>query len=272
MDVSIHRANGIDLAVRSGGSGDPLVCLHAIGHGARDFERLAERLGDRFRVIAPDWPGHGESAAAAIPPEAGAYAALLPALLDALAVERAIVLGNSIGGAAAIHFAANHLDRVRALVLVDSGGLVPLNWLTRFAIRRQAARFARGAAGDPSFPAWYASYYDGMLSQPEAAWRRGEIVAEGPKLAPLLAEGWRRFAEPPADLRALMPRLTQPVLCAWGRHDPAIPWSFARRAARSAPECTVALFDCGHCPFIERPAEFDTALVSFVAGFDGDPG
>jgi 4,5:9,10-diseco-3-hydroxy-5,9,17-trioxoandrosta-1(10),2-diene-4-oate hydrolase len=265
MDVTLVDLDGAALAVRTAGQGDPLVCLHAIGHGARDFDRLAERLGDRFRVIAPDWPGHGDSPAANISPDAAAYAALLPALFDRLGIARAIVLGNSIGGAAAIRFAAHHATRVRALVLCDSGGLVSLNPITRFVIRRQARRFARGAAGDPAFPAWYADYYDKMLPEPAADWRRAEIVAEGPRMSPILTEAWRRFAEPGADIRFLIPQLAMPVLYAWGRRDPAIPWMLSRRAAKWAKDFSVELFDCGHCPFLERPEAFDEALLAFAA-------
>ncbi|MGN6497665.1 MAG: alpha/beta fold hydrolase [Tsuneonella sp.] len=265
MELSFVDLGGVELAVRTAGKGDPLVCLHAVGQGARDFDRLGERLGNRFRIIAPDWPGHGDSSGSQVPPEAPAYAALLPAVFDRLGIDRALVLGNSIGGAAAIRLGAEHPARVRGLVLVDSGGLVPLNPVTRFAIRRQAARLARGAAGDPTFPAWYDRYYARLLREPAADWRRREIVAEGVRMAPLLAHAWESFAAPEADIRRLVPQLTVPVLYAWGRRDPAIPWWLVRSAARSARECSVALFGCGHCAFLERPEEFDAALLAYAA-------
>jgi 4,5:9,10-diseco-3-hydroxy-5,9,17-trioxoandrosta-1(10),2-diene-4-oate hydrolase len=265
VELSFVDLGGVEVAVRAAGHGDPLVCLHAVGQGARDFDQLAERLADRFRIIAPDWPGHGDSSDGQVPPEAAAYAALLPALLGRLEIDRALVLGNSIGGAAAIRLASSHPERVRGLVLVDSGGLVPLNLVTRFAIRRQAARFARGAAGDPAFPTWYEHYYAQLLREPAADWRRREIVAEGFRMAPLLAKAWEGFAEPEGDIRSLVPQLTVPLLYAWGRRDPAIPWWLARSAGQSAREYSVALFDCGHCAFLERPEEFDAALLAYAA-------
>ena len=269
MDYSTVDLGNLRLAVRAAGSGKPLICLHAIGHGARDFDRVAERLGERFRVVAPDWPGHGDSPAS-VTPDAAEYAALLPTLFDRLGIARALVLGNSIGGAAALRFAHAEPERVAGLVLCDAGGLVPVNFLTRFAIGRTARRFELGATGDPHFAKWYARYYAKMLRTSQADWRRGEIVGEGARLAPLLAEAWRRFARPEADLRALVPQLAMPVLVAWGRKDPAIPWLLARGAAISAKRGAVALFDCGHCPFIERPDEFDAALLAFTSDLPPD--
>jgi 4,5:9,10-diseco-3-hydroxy-5,9,17-trioxoandrosta-1(10),2-diene-4-oate hydrolase len=104
-----------------------------------------------------------------------------------------------------------------------------------------------------------------MLREPAALWRRREIVAEGLRMAPLLAHAWESFAAPEADLRRLVPQLTVPVLYAWGRRDSAIPWWLARSAAQPAREYVVALFDCGHCAFLERPREFDEALLAYAA-------
>jgi pimeloyl-ACP methyl ester carboxylesterase len=63
-----------------------------------------------------------------------------------------------------------------------------------------------------------------------------------------------------------VPQLTVPVLYAWGRRDPAIPWRLARSAAQAARAYSVALFDCGHCAFLEQPEEFDAALLTCTAG------
>jgi len=115
--------DGVRLAYDDEGEGPPLVCLHAIGHGASDFAGLRRRLAGRHRVIALDWPGHGSSDDDRVPASAGRYTVLLAGVLDALGIERAIILGNSIGGAVAIRFAAAHPDRVRALVLANPGGL-----------------------------------------------------------------------------------------------------------------------------------------------------
>jgi 4,5:9,10-diseco-3-hydroxy-5,9,17-trioxoandrosta-1(10),2-diene-4-oate hydrolase len=107
--------DGVRIAYDDEGAGSVLVCLHAIGHGARDFRRLRARLSSRYRVIALDWPGQGRSGDDRLPASAARYAELLAGFVDALRLGELVVLGNSIGGAAAIRFAAKHVrERGRA--------------------------------------------------------------------------------------------------------------------------------------------------------------
>src|SRR5258707_1269582 len=91
------EAAGAKLAVMRRGKGQPVVCLHAIGHGARDFEPVADLIAKDFEIIALDWPGQGRSLPDAQPPSAQRYAQILLATLEALKIERPIVIGNSIG-------------------------------------------------------------------------------------------------------------------------------------------------------------------------------
>src|SRR5690349_3324580 len=88
------NVDGVELAYDDEGSGPAIVCLHAIGHGARDFERLAARLRGRYRVVALDWPGQGRSADDRHPPTAARYEELLRGFLAAAHVERPVLLGN----------------------------------------------------------------------------------------------------------------------------------------------------------------------------------
>ena len=81
--AALVEVDGVQLAVSREGHGPPLVCLHAIAHGARDFEPLARAVRDRFEVICIDWPGHGRSGADREPASAARYAALLVGVLDA---------------------------------------------------------------------------------------------------------------------------------------------------------------------------------------------
>src|SRR5689334_4702387 len=106
---------GVRIAVAREGHGTAIVCLHAIGHGGRDFEALTAALKDRYDVIRIDWPGQGRSGPDREPPTAQRYANLLAGVLEQLQVSAPVIIGNSIGGAAAIHYAQG--CPVRALVL-----------------------------------------------------------------------------------------------------------------------------------------------------------
>jgi len=262
---STIEASGARIAVRRHGAGPAIVCLHATGHGARDFDRLAARLGNRFEFAAIDWPGQGDSPSEAKPASAARYAEILEGALESLGFERCILLGNSVGGAAAITYAAKNPERVRALVLCNSGGLIASNPLVRFYCRMMARRFEHGASVR-SFQSWFARYYRQVLPRAEAAWRREEIVANGARMAPVLAQAWNSFAAPEADIRDLIPSLRMPVLYAWGRRDRTLPWSWVKRTAQRTPQAEIVLFDAGHSAFLEQPEEFDAALLCFAAG------
>jgi len=263
---------GARVMARRCGTGPASVCLHATGHGARDFDRMAQRLGGAFEFIAIDWPGQGDSPREAAPASAARYAEILENVVDQLGLQRCFLLGNSIGGAAAIIYAAKHPERVRGLVLCNSGGLVASNLLVRMYCRMIARRFERGAAGARSFRKWFARYYRQVLPREEAAWRREEIVAAGVRSAPVLAEAWRSFAAPDADIRALVPSLTMPVLYAWGLRDRTLPWAWVKPAAQQTPRAEIALFDAGHAVFLEEPEAFDAALSRFATGISADDG
>jgi len=109
--------SGARLAVKRWGRGPPVLCLHAVGHGSGDFAELAGRLGEAFEFIAIDWPGMGCSPPDGLPVRADRLAGLVLEVAEALRLDRPLVIGNSIGGAAAIIAAAAAPERFSALVL-----------------------------------------------------------------------------------------------------------------------------------------------------------
>jgi 4,5:9,10-diseco-3-hydroxy-5,9,17-trioxoandrosta-1(10),2-diene-4-oate hydrolase len=264
-----HRTvevEGTVLAYDDEGAGPVVVCLHAIGHGASDFARLRTRLAATHRVVALDWPGHGHSAADRLPASAARYADLLARTLDALGIARAVLVGNSIGGAAAIRYAALHSERVRALVLENPGGLDRADRLARVVCGAMAAFFAAGARGAAWYPAAFAAYYRLVLQRAPAAAQRARIVAAARELAPLLAEAWQSFAAPDADLRPLAPRLACPVLVAWATRDRFVQLRRSLPAIRRIPHAQVERFAAGHAAHLETPDAFEGAVDRFVAG------
>jgi pimeloyl-ACP methyl ester carboxylesterase len=256
-------AGGTRLAAMRRGHGKPVVCLHAIGHGARDFEDLASLVGDAFEVIALDWPGQGRSPADGKSPTAEHYEDVLRAAMDALKLDRAILIGNSIGGAAALRFAAHAPERVEALVLCDTGGLVALTPFARFVIGRKVAFFKAGERHAKWFARAFRFYYRRIVL-PRARAQGDRIASSGYEIAGLLRAAWEGFARPQADIRALVPRVKCPVFIAWAKSDHVIVWSLCRKAARKFPDMRIKFFRGGHAAFLEDAQRFARAFRQFA--------
>jgi len=262
--VTWIEAAGAKLAVMRRGRGFPVVCLHAIGHGARDFEPLANLIGNDYEIIALDWPGQGLSPADGHPPSAARYSEILTAALDAMKLDRVILIGNSIGGAASVIAAAANPARVTALVLCDSGGLVKISAFAKFFVGTMAAFFRAGENGKRWFAPAFRFYYRRIVWPRAPKETRERIIAAGYEMAPLLRQAWESFAAPEADIRHLVPEIKCPVWIAWARSDRVIPWALCRAAARKFPNRKITLFRGGHSAFVENPERFAKGFRAFA--------
>ena len=215
-------------------------------------------------MICVDWPGHGRSSVDREPASAARYAALLVGVLDQLGIERPLVIGNSIGGAAALLYAERR--PVRALVLCDSGGLVEVNLPVRAFCALFARFFAAGARGAALVWCRRTAWYYRRLVLPSAAAReqRERIIAAGYELRRHLA---RRVAElrPPSrrPARAGEHALQVPIWCAWAKHDRVIPLARCKPAIERMQE-RITTFAAGHSAFLECPTEFAAAFTHFT--------
>lgn len=263
-----HKADGTSIGIKRMGRGVPVVCLHATGHGGRDYEAFAQTIASRgFEAITLDWPGQGGSPFEETHRTASAerYADILEALMPQLVLaELPIIVGNSIGGASALIFALRHPEQVRALVLCDPGGLAPVNRLAKIVIGMMVGFFSAGARGARWFPPAFAAYYRRVLPEKPAADQRRRIVRAGFEVAPVLRQTWDSFRAPEADLREFATQLRVPVLFAWAKKDQIVAWSRSKQAVKNIPGAEVQLFNAGHAAFLEDPAAFNQAFFSFA--------
>jgi pimeloyl-ACP methyl ester carboxylesterase len=251
----------------TGGAALPvIVCLHAVGHGAGDYAALVARLRGNYRVIALDWPGQGRSGASTIEPGVDAYAKLLDAFLRDLRLQRVVLIGNSVGGGAALLYAARHPDQVSRVVVSNPAGLDEGGWLGRVFTWWMAQRFEWAAVDPVAFKEWFAGYYASVLPSAPAAAQRAHIVAAGEEVAPLLAAAWRGFSRPENDVRTQVKSLPMPVLVAWAQRDNVVRWSRNEVAVKTIPNHRVEFFDAGHTPVLEAPEHFLAVIEPFLAG------
>ncbi len=257
------EVDGVRLAVAREGQGPLVVCLHAAGHGARDYEAFAALMTPAFEILRIDWPGHGRSGEdMREDASAGRYADLLTGLLAKLEIERPIIVGNSIGGAAAIIHAAR--SQVRALVLCDPGGLVPAGPLSRVYCSAFRRFFQAGVRDAKWYGPAFRLYYHIVLPSLAAVAQRNRIIANAYQSAPLLEQVWRSFSRPNADIRVLAAVLTAPIWVAWARSDRVIPARLCMPTVRRLRHAELSFFAGGHAPFLEQPEAFATAFEAFI--------
>lgn len=120
--IDIHSDR---IAVRDEGDGEALLLIHGMAGSSQTWRAILPLLAKKYRVIAPDLSGHGQSSKPRTDHSLGAFAVGLRDLLDELKVESATVVGHSLGGGIAMQFVYQHPDYCRRIVLISSGGLGP---------------------------------------------------------------------------------------------------------------------------------------------------
>jgi pimeloyl-ACP methyl ester carboxylesterase len=118
--IELH---GRRVIYRVAGAGEPVVLIHGMLNSSSHWQEVAMRLADKYTVVAPDLIGHGDSAAPRGDYSLGAHAASIRDLLAAIGIDRATIVGHSLGGGVAMQFFYQFPQRVQRLVLISSGGL-----------------------------------------------------------------------------------------------------------------------------------------------------
>jgi 4,5:9,10-diseco-3-hydroxy-5,9,17-trioxoandrosta-1(10),2-diene-4-oate hydrolase len=268
MQVRVERVvvDGVALNVDSVGVGSPVLCLHATGHDGHDFDALAQRLGGSHRFVRLDWPGQGQSPPDHQPASAKRYAELAEGAMDALGLADPIILGNSIGGAAAILIAARR--SVRGLVLCNSGGLVEVTPAVARVCRLFERFFAAGEGGAWWFDPAFAMYYAMVLPGTSAAAQRRRIIKAARRSAAAMRQAWASFGRPEADVREIAAGLDVPIWVAWARRDRVLQLRYCLPAIERLRHGTLTVFEGGHAPFLEDPDAFAKGFAAFMSDLD----
>ncbi|MCE7000478.1 alpha/beta hydrolase [Saccharothrix sp. S26] len=258
------RVDDIDIAYDDEGDGLPVLLVHGHPFSRSMWRPQVDRLRSRYRVIAPDLRGYGETTVVPGKTPWAVFATDLIALLDRLDVDRAVLCGLSMGGQIVMELHRAFPSRVRALVLADTFPEADTPDAAE-ARRTLAARVRREGMGP------YADeVLDKMISprnvvtQPAVAEHvLGMMRGTSPEGA---AAGWRGRAERPDYVDSLS-RATVPALVIVGEDDEYTPVTVAERMHATIPASTLAVIPgAGHLPNLERPREFTDALERFLEG------
>ena len=265
---------GARLRYRKTGSGDPVLLLHGIGQSLEDWNEQHERLSARHTVISVDLPGFAYSDRLSGPATLAKLANALPAFLDALEVHGPLpVVGNSLGGAVAMKLAADHPDRVSALVLANSAGfgkevalvlrLLAVGPLAAVLLRpdeQASRRTVQSLFYDKKLVTGERVGHAFALSQRETHRKTLLDVAHDLGTISGVRAEWRR------DLIEALAQSAVPTLVLWGSHDHILPFSHLETAAAALPHAESHVFSkTGHMPQIERPDEFAAVVQGFLS-------
>jgi pimeloyl-ACP methyl ester carboxylesterase len=271
VDLHGHRA-----VYRVAGSGPTVVLIHGMVNSSRHWEAVAGRMSRSYRVIAPDLIGHGDSATPRGDYSLGAHAATIRDLLATMGVERATIVGHSLGGGVAMQFFYQFPQRTERLVLISSGGLGhEVSPLLRGAALPGSATLLRLATQRRVIGA-LAATGAGMRARGNTTGIYLQAVARA--LGPLEDPGSRRaFLQ---TLRSVIDVHGQrvsardrlyllgdmPTLLVWGERDRTIPIAHGLEAERSIPNCRFeTLPRAAHFPNLEDPEGLATVLEDFLA-------
>ena len=269
------EVHGHRVIYRMAGNGPPVVLIHGMVNSSVHWEPVALRLAEENTVIAPDLIGHGDSAAVRGDYSLGAHASSIRDLLAVLGVERATIVGHSLGGGIAMQFFYQFPQRTERLALISSGGL-----------GREVSPMLRGAAMPGASAALWAAAHPRLLDTlsevGERMRERGRglgvyLVAIARALRPLQQAGARRaFLQ---TLRSVIDFRGQhvsardrlylldgfPTLIVWGERDHTIPLAHGRQAHEAIPGSHFeTLPRAAHFPHIEDPEGLADALLEFL--------
>lgn len=267
--------HGDRVAYRDAGQGKVLLLIHGMAGSSATWRAVLPQLSKKYRVVAPDLLGHGESAKPRGDYSLGAFAVWLRDFLDELGITRATVVGQSLGGGVAMQFVYQHPDYCERLVLISSGGLGPdvglvlrllsapgaefvlpiiapkpvltagnkvKSWLTRAGIQSP-----RGAE------LWsaYSSLSDRQTQQSFLRTLRSVVDYRGQAVS---------------ALNRLQLRSELPVMAIWGEKDNIIPvdHAYAAQAAREGSRLEV-LSGVGHFAQVEAPTKVLDLIEDFIA-------
>ncbi|MBX3070020.1 MAG: alpha/beta fold hydrolase [Thermomicrobiales bacterium] len=250
------------LTYRAAGDGAPAVlCIHGFNQSSVFWEPAIARLGaDGARAIAVDLPGFGSAAEAPGPYTMEAYADRLSALLDALSVERACVVGGSMGGVVAQHFALRHPDRLARLVLVATGARTP----DPAGALAKADKIATSPLTDADIAQTVAGFFSSIPDHVDRL--QLEAIARMPRQA-VAVEVMRSNAN--SNTLDRLAEIEAPTLIVQGRHDRGRTPEHGELMATLMPNARLAVLEhSGHTPQLEEPDAFLETVQRFLLSPD----
>lgn len=261
----VTLADGLQLHYQDVGTGEAVVFIHGSGPGASGHSNFKQNYpafaAAGYRVIVPDLPGYGASSKPQTVYSLDFFVSALSGLLDALDIQRCVLVGNSLGGAIAIKLALDQPGRVSRLVLMAPGGLMDKEqyYLQMEGIQKMGAAFANGELNDAAGMRRLLSLqlFDPALISDETVAERVAVVGQQPACVLTSMQV--------PNLTSRLAELQCPILGFWGINDKFCPASGAQTLLAACRRIRfVLLSECGHWVMVEHRELFNRECLAFL--------
>ncbi|MBL7208964.1 MAG: alpha/beta fold hydrolase [Dehalococcoidia bacterium] len=263
----------IDLAGRAThyiekGEEEPVILLHGFFYDSYLWASNIDVLAEKFKIYALDLWGFGYSTREPMDYGYQLYVDQVLMFMDSLGIQRASLVGQSMGGGTAILFCVQHRQRVNKLLLVDPGGMPnPLPLAGKFLTLPRVGEFLVGLSTNAVRRKYLADFFvhnKGLITEGyfENVTRFHKIKGTTEALLMILR---KHFFDKLSDEIRRLAQMDVPILIVWGREDKAIPLRCGEEMHRILKGCRLEIIDdAGHVPNYERPEVFNQLAMDFL--------
>jgi pimeloyl-ACP methyl ester carboxylesterase len=265
LSARTATVDGLTIHYYEGGSadGDTLVMIHGFGANRDNWLRLARHFTERYRVIALDLPGFGESSKPDASYDVASQTERLHAFVTALNIEKPHLIGNSMGGHIAALYAARHPDQVSSIALLDNAGITSPRMSEMFQMIERGQPNPLVVRKAEDFGTLMDFIFVNPPPLPDSLKRHfaAQSMANQAHYDMIFAQ----LREQYVPLEPELPKIQVPVLVLWGDRDRVLDVSSIEVMKPLLQKPTVVVMkDCGHAPMIERPEETAQHYQAFL--------
>jgi len=254
--------NGWRYAYTDEGSGPPVILLHGLEMDRTLFDHQVDALRDRYRVVAIDAPGHGESAAVPVGIDFYGYGDMVAGVAKQLGIESAVWGGQSMGGFTILRLAPRRPDLFKGMILIDTQAHAEdPDKLAQYEAFLSVA-LSDGVSDDLVGITMVLFFSEIYANKPESdVWRKKLLGLDIPAAHAMIRAVFDRD-----DVHGLMSELNVPAVVIHGVEDVAIEPERGEELANALPDATfVPIPDAGHASCFEAPEPVNAAIEAFLA-------
>ena len=251
MNITV---DGININYIDEGQGAPVLMLHGWGASSENYRGFINTLKGRCRLIAPDFPGCGQSGIMSEPWTLQDYCDFVIKFLDALGVSDPIMMGHSHGGRVTMYMAATGMVNPEKIVLIDAAGLIPKKSFKQ-KFRAKSFKVIKRVLTLPLIK----NFSGSLLEKARRHYGSADYNAAPQVLRTTLVSLVN------TDIRHLLPNIKCPSLLIWGENDTATPLSDAKIIESLIPDAGLCVIKgTGHFSFCENPYQANAIINSFI--------